>query len=57
MRRIVIPVLLLLNLVMLLGQLWPEGAPPFARTINIIVLVGNIALLGRLVIEGLPRAE
>lgn len=28
-----------LNLVILLGQLWPQGAPPFARVVNIIFLV------------------
>lgn len=30
--------LLLLNVMVLLGQIWPEGAPPFARTVNIIFL-------------------
>jgi uncharacterized phage infection (PIP) family protein YhgE len=32
-------VLLVLNFVVLLGQVWPEGAPPFARIVNIIFLV------------------
>lgn len=32
-------VLLLLNTVVLLGQLWPAGAPPFARWVNIGFLV------------------
>ncbi len=27
--------LIALNAVVLLGQLWPEGAPPFARIVNI----------------------
>ncbi|HLP10673.1 MAG TPA: hypothetical protein VK177_02015 [Flavobacteriales bacterium] len=31
-------VLLLLNLVVLMGQIMPEQAPPFARTVNIIFL-------------------
>jgi len=31
-------VLIVLNLVVLLGQVWPEGAPPFARKINIAFL-------------------
>lgn len=35
-------VLLLLNIVVLLGQIWPEGAPPFARTVNIIFLSGSL---------------
>lgn len=35
---LILGVLLLLNGIVLLGQLWPEGAPPFARTVNIIFL-------------------
>jgi hypothetical protein len=35
--------LILLNGVVLLGQLWPEGAPPFARTVNILFLVASFA--------------
>ncbi|MBI3714663.1 MAG: hypothetical protein HY255_01565 [Betaproteobacteria bacterium] len=31
--------LVVLNCVVLLGQLWPEGAPPFARMVNISFLV------------------
>jgi hypothetical protein len=31
-------ILLLLNTMVLAGQIWPEGAPPFARTVNIIFL-------------------
>lgn len=38
-------VLLLLNIVVLLGQLWPEGAPPFARTVNIIFLSGSLLFI------------
>ena len=34
-------ILLILNAIVLLGQLWPEGAPPFARTVNIVFLVGS----------------
>jgi hypothetical protein len=37
--------LVVLNLVVLLGQLWPEGAPPFARAVNIAFLVANLAFL------------
>ncbi len=32
-------VLLVLNCIVLLGQLWPEGAPPFARAVNILFLL------------------
>jgi uncharacterized membrane protein YozB (DUF420 family) len=35
-------ILLILNGIVLLGQLWPEGAPPFARTVNIITMILNI---------------
>jgi hypothetical protein len=31
-------ILVVLNIVVLLGQLWPEGAPPFARVVNILFL-------------------
>jgi hypothetical protein len=31
--------LVVLNCIVLLGQLWPEGAPPFARAVNILFLV------------------
>jgi hypothetical protein len=43
-------VLLLANAMVLLGMLWPEGAPPFARTVNLATLVANVlafALLAR----------
>lgn len=40
--RPILGVLLLANLVVLLGQLWPEGAPPFARTVNIAFLVASL---------------
>jgi hypothetical protein len=41
----VIGVLLLLNLVVLLGQVWPEGAPPFARAVNIVVVAATLLYL------------
>ena len=31
--------LVVLNLIVLLGQVWPEGAPPFARWVNIAFLM------------------
>jgi hypothetical protein len=37
-RRLLLVVLLVLNAVVLLGQLWPAGAPPFARVVNIAFL-------------------
>lgn len=41
MKKTILIVLLILNAIVLLGQVWPEGTPPFARTINIVFLVGN----------------
>lgn len=38
-NRIVLVALIILNVVVLLGQIWPEGAPPFARIVNIVFLV------------------
>ena len=40
--RAIIPILLLLNIVVLVGQIWPEGAPPFARTVNIVFLATSL---------------
>ncbi len=37
--RVFLIVLLALNAVVLAGQLWPEAAPPFARSVNIVFLV------------------
>lgn len=36
--RAITIILIILNAVVLLGQIWPEGTPPFARTVNIIFL-------------------
>ena len=41
--RIVLSVLVLLNVVVLAGQVWPTGAPPFARWVNIAFLVASLA--------------
>lgn len=35
----VLIILVVLNSIVLLGQLWPEGAPPFARAVNILFLL------------------
>ncbi len=42
MKKTLLIVLLVLNLVVLLGQLWPEGAPPFARTVNVVFLCASL---------------
>lgn len=41
-KKPILVILLILNLVVLLGQLWPEGAPPFARTVNIVFLFASL---------------
>jgi len=48
MAKLRTPLLILLiatNLVVLLGQLLPEGAPPFARAVNIAVLIASAGVL------------
>ncbi len=47
MRRTLLLLLVVLNAIVLLGQLWPEGAPPFARTVNIVFLVAVLMYLLR----------
>jgi hypothetical protein len=37
--------LMILNVMVLTGQLWPEGAPPFARMVNLIFLFSNFVFL------------
>ena len=37
--RALLLLLVVLNVLVLLGQLWPAGAPPFARAVNIGFLV------------------
>ena len=41
-KRPILIVLLTLNAIVLLGQLWPEGAPPFARVVNIVFPLGSL---------------
>ena len=40
--KLVLVVLLVLNVVVLAGQIWPEGAPPFARTVNVAFLAASL---------------
>jgi hypothetical protein len=50
-NRAQLSTLILLNAVVLLGQLWPEGAPPFGRVVNIAFLVASLVFFGRLLIH------
>lgn len=54
--RPLLVLLLVVNALVLLGQLWPEGAPPFARAVNIGFLVATLVLLARLVLRGRTAA-
>ena len=33
-----------MNIPVLAGQLWPSGAPPFARTVNIVFLSATLVV-------------
>lgn len=50
-KKIIVVVLVILNLVVLLGQIWPEGAPPFARTVNIVFLTLSLFFFVSLLIK------
>ena len=50
--RPVLVLLLVVNAVVLLGQLWPEGAPPFARFVNIAFLFATFAVFVQLLARG-----
>lgn len=47
-------VLLILNCIVLLGQLWPEGAPPIARIVNIILLLASLVVCAILAFHERP---
>ncbi len=48
-KRTFIIILLVLNAVVLLGQIWPEGAPPFARAVTLITLGLTASFLATLI--------
>ena len=39
MKRFLLIALIVVNAIVLLGQLWPEGAPPFAPYVNVAFLI------------------
>ena len=53
MRKPYLILLLVLNAIVLLGQLWPEGAPPFARGVNILFLALSFAYF----VQALAKAK
>lgn len=50
-KKLFLILLILLNTIVLLGQVYPQGVPPFARIVNIFFLVANLififSLIGR----------
>jgi hypothetical protein len=57
LSRPLLALLLVLNAVVLMGQIWPEGAPPFARTANIVFVLANLAAFGYLLRCARPTAR
>lgn len=47
--------LLVVNALVLLGQIWPQVAPPFARTVNLAFLVTTLALFAWMLGRGKSR--
>lgn len=43
--RLLLWILLVANAMVLLGHLWPEGAPPFASMVTLGFLIANLLLL------------
>lgn len=52
--RPLLAALLVVNAIVLIGQLWPEGAPPFARAVNIVFLVASFAVFAFLMRRRTP---
>lgn len=50
--RALLGVLIVLNTVVLAGQVWPAGAPPFARWVNIGFLVLSLTYFVRTLAVG-----
>lgn len=46
MNQLFYTLLLLANALVLLGQVWPSGAPPFAHTFTIATLATNLVVFG-----------
>lgn len=44
MKKILYLVLLIANTIVLLGQVWPEGAPSFAHTVNVVTLIVDVVV-------------
>lgn len=45
LNRMILTILIVFNCMVLMGQLWPAGVPPFARWVNIFTLVADLSFL------------
>ena len=52
MTRIAAAILILPNIMVLVGQIWPAGAPPFARGANIVILTLNLCFVLSVLLAG-----
>jgi hypothetical protein len=41
-KKVALIILIVLNCMVLMGQVYPAGAPPFARIVNILFLLGSL---------------
>lgn len=41
-KKYIVIILVVLNAIVLLGQIWPAGAPPFARNVNVFFLICSL---------------
>ncbi len=41
-NKILVYLLIILNIPVLMGQVYPAGAPPFAKAVNIIFLISSL---------------
>ncbi|NHM06056.1 hypothetical protein G4D82_02385 [Flavobacterium sp. CYK-4] len=55
MEKGILFVLILLNTIVLMGQVWPDGAPPFARTVNIVFLVASFLYFSIMISKKKPK--
>jgi hypothetical protein len=50
-------VLIVLNVIVLTGQIWPAGAPAFAPIVNIVFLIASLAVFTRGLLRPAPRSD
>ena len=57
MHRRILWLRIVLDAVVLLGRLWPAGAPPFARAVSILFLVPSLGCFARAALHGPPPSQ